>query len=168
MKTNILDCTLRDGGYYNNWLFSNKLINEYINFIERNQINFIEIGFRFFDEIRTKGNTAYSDLSFIKSLKFKIKHQLVSCLMVQTYLSLKIIKIINYYLDVLRSNKLSFVRIACHVKELDQISFFTEKVKSNRKKIMINLMQISEIKIAEIKIFAKKFKNKPRCFLFSR
>ena len=67
----ILDCTLRDGGYYNNWLFSNKLINQYINFVERNQINFVEIGFRFFDEIRTKGNTAYSDLSFIKSLKFQ-------------------------------------------------------------------------------------------------
>ena len=32
-----------------------KLINEYIKFIERNQIKYIEIGFRFFDEIRTKG-----------------------------------------------------------------------------------------------------------------
>ena len=34
-KNNILDCTLRDGGYYNNWLFSNKLIREYIRFVEK-------------------------------------------------------------------------------------------------------------------------------------
>ena len=27
-KINLLDCTLRDGGYYNNWDFSEKLISE--------------------------------------------------------------------------------------------------------------------------------------------
>ena len=129
MKTNILDCTLRDGGYYNNWLFSNKLINEYISFVERNQINFVEIGFRFFDEIRTKGNTAYSDLSFIKSLKFQKKTSIGVMFNGSDILKFKNNKkIINYYLDVLRSNKLSFVRIACHAKELDQISFFTENL----------------------------------------
>ena len=160
MKTNILDCTLRDGGYYNNWLFSNKLINQYINFVERNQINFVEIGFRFFDEIRTKGNTAYSDLSFIKSLKFQKKTSIGVMFNGSDILKFKNNKkIINYYLDVLRSNKLSFVRIACHAKELDQISFFTKKVKSNKKKIMINLMQISEIKVPEIKNICKKIKK---------
>ena len=29
-KINIIDCTLRDGGYYNNWDFSNNLVNEYL------------------------------------------------------------------------------------------------------------------------------------------
>ena len=29
-KLNILDCTLRDGGYYNNWHFDKDLINEYL------------------------------------------------------------------------------------------------------------------------------------------
>ena len=27
----LLDCTLRDGGYYNNWNFDRDLINEYTN-----------------------------------------------------------------------------------------------------------------------------------------
>ena len=26
----ILDCTLRDGGYYNNWDFSKDLVNQYL------------------------------------------------------------------------------------------------------------------------------------------
>ena len=30
MKYKILDCTLRDGGYYNNWLFSKKLAQDYL------------------------------------------------------------------------------------------------------------------------------------------
>ena len=29
-KINLLDCTLRDGGYYNNWFFTKELINEYL------------------------------------------------------------------------------------------------------------------------------------------
>ena len=29
-KIKILDCTLRDGGYYNNWEFKKDLINEYL------------------------------------------------------------------------------------------------------------------------------------------
>ena len=29
-KINIIDCTLRDGGYYNNWNFSNNLVNDYL------------------------------------------------------------------------------------------------------------------------------------------
>ena len=30
-KINLLDCTLRDGGYYNNWDFSSHLVQEYLN-----------------------------------------------------------------------------------------------------------------------------------------
>ena len=29
-KVKLLDCTLRDGGYYNNWFFEKELINEYL------------------------------------------------------------------------------------------------------------------------------------------
>ena len=29
-KVKILDCTLRDGGYYNNWSFNKKFINNYL------------------------------------------------------------------------------------------------------------------------------------------
>ena len=47
MKTNILDCTLRDGGYYNNWQFSKETIQKYINLISKTEIKFVEIGFLF-------------------------------------------------------------------------------------------------------------------------
>jgi len=50
----ILDCTLRDGGYYNNWEFSNELINEYLKVMNDLKIDFVEIGFRFLDKVRTK------------------------------------------------------------------------------------------------------------------
>ena len=43
---NILDCTLRDGGYYNNWNFSKNIIQDYLNNISKTSIRYVELGFR--------------------------------------------------------------------------------------------------------------------------
>lgn len=45
MKVNILDCTLRDGGYVNNWKFSNKQIKNIISSLEKASIDIIECGY---------------------------------------------------------------------------------------------------------------------------
>ena len=38
-----LDCSLRDGGYYNNWDFNNDLINQYLGVLESINIDCCEI-----------------------------------------------------------------------------------------------------------------------------
>jgi len=45
-KINVLDCTLRDGGYYNNWDFSKELVNDYLEAISLSGIRYVELGFR--------------------------------------------------------------------------------------------------------------------------
>ena len=63
---NLLDCTLRDGGYYNNWKFNKKkknLINDYLKVIS-DYVDYVEIGFRFFDKDSSLGETAYTKSSF--------------------------------------------------------------------------------------------------------
>jgi len=47
----ILDCTLRDGGYYNNWDFSNSLINKYLKSMSSAGVEYVELGFRSFDNL---------------------------------------------------------------------------------------------------------------------
>lgn len=42
----ILDCTLRDGGYYNNWHFNMKFVWDYLQLCNDLHIDFVEIGFR--------------------------------------------------------------------------------------------------------------------------
>ena len=44
-KLRVLDCTLRDGGYYNNWDFDPDLINDYLEAMDSLKIDFVEIGF---------------------------------------------------------------------------------------------------------------------------
>ena len=42
----LLDCTLRDGGYYTNWDFDDDLVEEYLASMNSLPIDFIEIGYR--------------------------------------------------------------------------------------------------------------------------
>lgn len=42
----ILDCTLRDGGYYTNWDFSKELVDSYFNSFNQLPVDYLEIGYR--------------------------------------------------------------------------------------------------------------------------
>ena len=46
----LLDCTLRDGGYYTNWDFDHELVELYLKSMEDASIDVIEIGFRLFEK----------------------------------------------------------------------------------------------------------------------
>lgn len=45
-KIDILDCTLRDGGYVNNWMFSKKLARECYRSLSKSGVTYVEMGFR--------------------------------------------------------------------------------------------------------------------------
>ena len=63
-----LDCSLRDGGYYNNWDFKHDLINQYLQVLESINIDFCEIGFRFFSNNGFKGPCAFTTEEFLGSI----------------------------------------------------------------------------------------------------
>ena len=60
----LLDCTLRDGGYYNNWDFDIEVVNNYLEAMEQLKIDFVEIGFRSLKNHSFKGAFAYSNDTF--------------------------------------------------------------------------------------------------------
>ena len=68
-KINLLDCTLRDGGYYNNWDFSKDLIQDYILSLNETGVEYIELGFRSLSIKNYMGPCAYTKDTFINSLK---------------------------------------------------------------------------------------------------
>ena len=70
-KFQIIDCTLRDGGYYNNWNFSKKFANDYLDVLNKLKIDYVEIGFKKLINSKDFGPFSRSDFSFISSLKFQ-------------------------------------------------------------------------------------------------
>lgn len=67
-ETLVLDCTLRDGGYYNAWDFPLPLVEEYLNAMKAAQVDIVELGFRFLKNQGFKGPCAYTTDDFLRSL----------------------------------------------------------------------------------------------------
>ncbi len=63
-----LDCTLRDGGYYTDWDFSDELVKDYFEAAKSACINYVEIGFRFFINKGFKGAFAFISEEFLETL----------------------------------------------------------------------------------------------------
>ncbi len=148
-----LDCTLRDGGYYNNWFFDRKLINEYLHSMKKLQIDYVEIGFRFVDKKKVKGPTAYTTESFLNSLKIPKNLKLGVMINAGDFLNKKQIStlLINKSFTEKKKSKISLVRIACHHYEIPSIKPIVLSLKSKGYLVGINIMQISERTKKEIK-----------------
>ena len=65
----LLDCTLRDGGYYNNWKFSINDANRYLKQVYSSGIDVVEVGFNFFEKNLNYGKFAFTDNNLIEKLK---------------------------------------------------------------------------------------------------
>ena len=64
----LLDCTLRDGGYYNNPSFSKDLVNDYLKAISDSGIKYVEIGFRSLKRKKLNGPNFFSRDNYIDIL----------------------------------------------------------------------------------------------------
>ena len=65
----ILDCTLRDGGYYTNWDFKEDLVEAYINATNLLPIDYIEIGYRSNPLSVYRGEYYYCPLYLIERIR---------------------------------------------------------------------------------------------------
>ena len=115
-----LDCTLRDGGYYNSWDFDHNLVQNYISAVNDAGVNIVELGFRTLNKNGFKGACAYTTDSFIKSLE--IPEDLSLCVMINAS---EIIyegkfckqKLTQLFPNDSASSNISIVRIASHTHE---------------------------------------------------
>jgi 4-hydroxy 2-oxovalerate aldolase len=65
----ILDCTIRDGGYYTNWDFDQNLIVEYCKSMEKLPIDYIEVGYRSIPLEGYLGKYFYCPIYVLEELK---------------------------------------------------------------------------------------------------
>ena len=115
-KINIIDCTLRDGGYYNNWNFSNDLVNEYLKSVSNSGIEYVELGFRSLGTKDFKGPNWYTTDSYIdhliipKKLKLGVMINMSELMLTKSERKKNIKKLFKKK----KESMISFVRIAAH------------------------------------------------------
>ena len=151
-KIKLLDCTLRDGGYYNNWFFKKELINEYLKVMGMLKIDYVEIGFRFLDKIKTKGECAYSDETFLRTLKIPKNLKIGIMINASDFVGQKnILELAEKNFINKQKSIISFIRIACHHHEVKEVMPLVNWLKKKGYEICVNIMQIPELSSNEIK-----------------
>ncbi len=167
---NIIDCTLRDGGYYNNWDFPKNLVEDYIKSIASVGIKNIELGFRSLRSKDFKGPCWYTTDSYLENLKINRKIHIGVMVNVSEILPGKISlrkKIFKLFKNSKKS-KVKFVRLATHLEEIDYCIEACKILKKLGYKTCINLMQISEHSENSILNICKKINTvKPDVFYFA-
>lgn len=73
----ILDCTLRDGGYYTDWDFDSQIVDDYIKAMNTLPIDYLEVGYRNNPNKEYLGKFGYSPLSVLKHLRKNCTKKLV-------------------------------------------------------------------------------------------
>lgn len=65
----ILDCTLRDGGYYTNWDFEISLVDTYLAAVNQLPIDYIEVGYRNLPQDEYMGEYGYCPVSTLQHIR---------------------------------------------------------------------------------------------------
>ena len=162
-NVNIIDCTFRDGGYYNNWHFNKNLVSKYFIEISKSKITHVEVGFRL--PIRGKTNQNYGlqrftpdyflkKLNIPKSINLGVMVNL-SDMVKNNTIDDATCKIFFYE----KFPRYNFVRVAVHIHEIDYLNIVVNFLKKKNIKVFINLMQISEINKNDIKFICRKINN---------
>lgn len=165
----LLDCTLRDGGYYNLWDFSTELINEYINVMEATGIDVIELGFRFTPKKKYLGPTAYTSDDFVTSLSIGEKTEIGIMLNADDFITHnKIDKeaLNSAFPNDVNKSRISLVRVACHFRHFIDALPIASFLKDKGYRVGFNIMQIGDRTDEEIAQVAEAASNYPLDVLY--
>ncbi|MED4206632.1 aldolase catalytic domain-containing protein [Neobacillus mesonae] len=167
-KINLLDCTLRDGGYYNSWDFDSLIIEKYLKSMNEISVDYVELGLRGFKKDGFKGACAYTTDSFIRTLE--VPKSLKLGVMVNASELIKHEQGMEAALSKLFSpaseSPVTLVRIACHAHEFELALPASKWLKSQGYMVGFNLMQIANRSAEEIKLLASAANEYPLDVLY--
>lgn len=160
-----LDCTLRDGGYYNDWDFEPELVQAYLQAMAALKVDYIEIGLRSLINKGFKGGFAYSTDAFLNSLP--IPEGLADKIGVMVNASELVdspeqqLQALNQLFAPKVQSPVTLVRIACHVHEFAKALPAAIWLKEQGYLVGFNLMQVADRSDDEIVALATLASNYP-------
>lgn len=159
----LLDCTLRDGGYYNSWDFSEPLINEYLQAMKAAGVDYIELGLRSLINQGFKGACAYTTDEFLRCLQIPTGIKLGVMINATELLGEQPLEKVLQVLfpENAENSPIKLVRIACHVPEFALALPAVNWLKKRGFIVGFNLMQISECSRDKVLSLAKEAAQYP-------
>jgi 4-hydroxy 2-oxovalerate aldolase len=162
----ILDCTLRDGGYYNAWDFDRDLIDAYLKAMVALPVDIVEIGFRRMPGAggRFNGGNAYCTDDYVRSLNIPNNGFGVAVMVngadLRNYTDgLK--PAVDRLFGPAEESPVALVRIACHVHQVEETLPAIIRLHELGYRTTVQLMQIAGLSREEIMRLAKACSSYP-------
>lgn len=155
MGYKILDCTIRDGGYYTDWNFDDKLVRDLVKSLDDNGVDIIEIGYK--SPIKGGAYRKCND-GFIKEIiNFKIDSKLAFMIDVKDYIKDNSLNI-ELLKDIIKQSQHSpfdLCRIAAKYDEIKYLNELIDFIDNLGYEVICNLMGGSTLSIEQIKEFTE-------------
>ncbi|MGY6647207.1 aldolase catalytic domain-containing protein [Wenyingzhuangia sp. IMCC45574] len=135
----ILDCTIRDGGYYTNWDFSDSLIKEYAQAMESLPVDYVEVGYRSIVLDGYLGKYFYCPDYVLKNLKLLMPTKKLVVIFNEKDIRVEHVNdLLSTCLDYI-----SMVRIAIDPKNITRALKLAKAVKKLGLEVAFNVMYMS-------------------------
>ena len=142
-KFKILDCTLRDGGYYTDWDFDDTLVEVYAEAMESLPIDYVEVGYRSIPLKGYLGQYFYCPEYVLERLKTLMPSKELTIILNEKDIRASHIK--DGLLDPCKPY-ISLIRIAIDPQNMERAIDLAKEVKKEGFKVAFNVMYMSNWK----------------------
>ena len=161
--TKQLDCTLRDGGYYNSWDFPISLIDKYLAAVLAAGVHVVELGLRSRIESGFKGGVAYTTEAFLDDIQIPEELEIAVMINAAELLCEEPLETVlsDLFPRASVDSSVSIVRVACHAGEFSKVLEASTWLKDRGYKVCFNLMQVVNLSSVELRKLALKASQYP-------
>ena len=150
-KIKLLDCTLRDGGYINDWDFGIEMIGKTINNLEESNIDILELGF-LKDESYRRNRTVFNKMSQINALIKNKKPYLQYAAMIEVVNPLPLDK-----LDNCSDETVDIIRVIVWKRLINEGFEYCKGVVEKGYKLCVQPARVDQYSYEEFEEMVKKF-----------
>ena len=148
----VLDCTIRDGGYYNEWDFCRAYVDKYLAAVGAACIYVVEVGFRFFPQSKFLGAFAYSSDDYLRTLP--LPNNVIIAVMVNAAELIQHPRGAVYAIHALFNTRdespVGIVRVATNARDISACEEIANTLCKLGYSVFMNLMQVSVLEKEEI------------------
>ena len=161
MTIKLLDCTLRDGGYYNQWDFDSNLVRDYLAVMAACDVDYVELGLRQFTNDSYRGAHAYTTSQYLDRVALPDGPIYGAMVDAKTVLTKKLSQEerIDQLFNDANSEKIGLVRVAAHFKEVEFCLPMLKRLKAKGYQVGLNIMQASLRNSEELEALSALFSD---------
>jgi len=153
----ILDCTLRDGGYYTHWEFDDELVKEMVSVLSKSEVDYIELGYK---SPIPGGRFRKCNDKFISQLLKDVSYDSLLAFMIDAKDFIEDNKVNKrLLLDVIKPEEKSpftLCRIATNYDSLDLALEMLEIISEMGYQTALNLMKVATLSNLEVGLALEK------------